>query len=519
MNYDIRDLSVVVDGTTDNAVALDAAFEKSRIDRIPLQIPSGIISTSQQPDRAYVTLENGDNFVLSGQGPHISVIEASEVPGRFSRLIEVSVKAGHTADLISISGLSTNMDGTNVAQPETSNLEQAHSISITPTQTSLLKRLIVRDIELRDKVGGGLVLSSGNIDNAHIENVHGVGEGYTAQGSRGDFENQASVGNLVAINCSGKYMQTEPNIHTPFHDRPKSKYIGCSWGIWDLCGYRDAHDAQLTILNSCEGGENFWFRNTQFDVDASRLRTTGSVDWRSCRGKVRNSTITVGVDAEENKFLPLRVGTVSAGGPVTGTFVDFEGVDFISDDTFDEATSGCAVSAVGVLREENLGKFRASFKNCRFSERFGESVFAYRCGTWEFINTSLSSKVGSSAITCGISLGMLNKVLIDNCDLSNVKGDLLNVLGQGVGLEIEFRGRMDYEKFSVKGRPPTEYEDKVINNAVWLSDSEPNGAGIKGMHVQLRNPISGLPFAWVCTVSSSNSAAWEPILSVQSEGL
>lgn len=443
---------------------------------------------------------------------------------RWSRILPINLGAGITSTLqsVTVEGLNFDHGGSRITNkpPGDYDWEQAHCVSIDAHNggNNHIEQVTIRDVNIRDKIGGGVVLASGFIRRALLENVHGSMDFGYGQGERGDIEVQACCEQFVAKNCSGRYFQTEPIITGPIGgiERSQLTFSDCRFGTWDLAGYSGniaTYFSQEYILENCENTPTgqFWIRHARFQTRGGRFHMNGGPDFRNLIGAFDGTEFVIGVKPDTNAF---NVFTFSAAN-FAGFDVTFRDLSFTASAAANSETTGYAVGMIGALpiANDKYLKSKITFDNVKFSPAFQYTAQCYRNGGWEFRRCKLTSRAGGWAIVCGGDTLNSGSVVIDSCDLSQVAGSLVRVAATNATWRLTFRGQMDYAGFKIEGAPTiTNWQDtNVIHEAIWLSDARPAAAGLNGMRVRLRKPVLGAACEWVCTSGSYTTATWRMV--------
>lgn len=468
-----------------------------------------------------ITLSSNQTLHVFGDGPGNTVFKEAAgqnaVIGSFDYMWYVNTPIGVTANAVIFRNLTIDKNGaSNGAPPSPGAWQQSHCIAITGlysgySSSGTISNLFIENVDTVDKVGAGVNLAGGVISKATIINLNG--KNFSGLfGQRGDLEFQASCPSLTVINCTGLYIQTEPNVTLPFLGvTPSATFISCQYVVWDLVGYDDNQDAQSYNLVECTTGNNgnggeIWVRVARLNIQGGIFGVTNRIDWRVSSSRVSNATFVVGVDAGTNAFLPLYISNISNVAPYRQDHI-FTNCNFIAQSTANASTTGYAIFSSAA---PTTSIYRVEFNNCAFSSAFQYTAECYRNGTFVFNECSLASRAGAWAIRAGSDSTYISDVTISNCDLTNVSGSLFTIAAAGAtNWRLRFNGIMDYAKFLVTGRPATEYQDtKIVNDCVWMSDARPAAAGLNGQIVRLRRPTLGQASEYVCSVGNITTATW-----------
>lgn len=513
----IRDFGAKIDGTSSDSAAIRSALQYGASTGSPVYFPAGT-SINDDPLPFSPVIPAFGALHLYGDGMGVSIVK--DAPGvRTAGMLRFRPSVGAPVESVSVKNMTWDKSGS-ATTPPPENIhayEQAHCIAVMAGDADI-KTVVFENVSTKDIMGGGIVFTGGTIDNAIVYNCRGTDRSYTG-GARGDLEFQASVGNLLVAGCAGKFVQSEPNVDVPFGGKkPIATFIGCFYEKYDLIGYSGAPKDQTYVLKGCVNGESgdFWVRSGRLFASHCVLRSgDAGVDWRNAHARIDNSVVVIGVNTETNSFYGLPFGITD----VTEQKVTFSSCEFIPDATVNESTTGHAISgSSGALPQDRLPNYLITFEDCEFSPLFERTAFAYRNGGWEFKRCKLVSRAGSYAINTGSDSaggGSGASLLIEDCDLSRVQGDLIRLGSPSTSgtFSMEFSGAMDYAKFRPANRPPSEWQSKVRNNAIWTATGIPAGPGVLGQLVRVTNSVIGTGREYVCTSGSLSAATWR--MSVQ----
>jgi len=505
----VKDFGAVGDGVTDDTAEIQAALNYGIANGKAVYMPSGVYMFGGPPINP--TFINGKSLSIFGDGPELTIIKeipgSTQVRGSFNATFYFAA-TNVTVPQISVRNLTCDKSGSGTipSTPGSFQYQQAHCFSVFASGTGVINKVIFENVVTKDKIGAGINLSAGQIDQAFIQNVHGIDFLYTG-GQRGDLEFQASVGQLTVVGCSGLYVQSEPNVLLPFGGiRPTCHFINCDYTIYDMLGYDGDQDAQTYIMTGCTNGPTgeFWVRFGIFFANDCTLRTTTRVDWRNATSTISDSTIIIGHDTTTDTFQSLYISGV---GLLKQDHI-FSNCKFVSDSTASATTTGYAVINLSPL---SVGaNYKVTFRDCTFDPVFQYTANCYRAGTFVFDRCTLASRLAGWAIRTGGDATFISNVTIDSCNLSQISGSLVELAAAGASAwRLTFAGVMDYAKFSMTNRPATEYQDtKVTHNGYWLSDARPAAGGLNGQIVKLRKPTVGSASEFVVSTGNITTATF-----------
>lgn len=420
-------------GTLDEFV--DSNIEKSLLDFIPIQHHQSIKNYEYTVDcHAYIQaaidwatsnnrgvyapaggylIDGGDmsvrlvnnwgldrNLIVRGAGLGLTIFK--EAPGKTNRVgrfckmfylyYGVSSFVGNFGH-IKFSGITFDKNGSsNINDSTLYNYEQAHILSGAGSGTVNIKSIQFDDIELRDKIGGGINFSSSpnvkigkvtcnNIISEYHPKVTGVGDG--TFGQRGCLEFGTSIEVLDINNPKAIYAQIEPTIPSSATNQRSCNVNGGSIRTleWtDKGGYSYAN-----IVN-CVARNKFLTRGVHVNATNCTLKVpeifAGGII------KINGGTILLNYDPATNSVSPCSHGQVTGYTEYSEMWLSNLDVRIDSDDPALLPTGyGLSAPTVGLI-----GSFKRILNNVKLDSRLESGVNAYGNGDWKIINSDLQGR-------------------------------------------------------------------------------------------------------------------------------
>lgn len=499
-------------GEIDHTTSLFTAINAAKNYGFKLWIPSGLYIRKYQLGTA-VTLENNQILHIVGDGSGLTVIKDKDGSvaegGSFTRTLDIRVAENANASFY-ISGITFNKNGASNGNPPTSFAwQQAHCLSITVPATGIMENLIINDIETLDKVGGGIVLTSGVVKKADIKNVSG--RNFSGLfGARGDLEFQSTIELFTVENCTGDYCQSEPNTTTPLLNiSPQQYFKNCFYGTIEFSGYSSAPDQQTIYLNGVKTTNKATFRNCKVIGSNGNVLVVGSGNaeyWTRCAygSLIRDSEIIIKIDTSTNTFSPLYLRSEPSGG---GLYMKFLNCKFLPSSNVNSSTTGFAVANLATY--SGAQTYNVYFENCDFDSRFERVANAYRNGNLTFTKCNISCK--GTAFQIGGETTNYGSLTLEDCNFSGVVGNLFGASAGNTLFSLVFKGSHNYSKFlfNISSGNISNLEACTLNYGKWISNTSPASQGIKGMRVQINAPDAGSPAEYICTTTSSTIATFK----------
>lgn len=509
---DVLNKTGLYDHSAELNLAIQAAIDTGRALYIPGGLwNDGVAGTAHT--RFFPTLADGQSLIIFGDGPGETIIRraAGQTNSDFKDMFRLYAPNGVTVRNCIIRDMTLDMNGTSNGVPPTPyEWQHSHIITIgTPTSagTGIFDCTLFANLELRDKVGGGVVLASGTFNNVLISNVHGRGFGALV-GQRGDIESQAITGNIVVDASSGYYIQTEPNI-TSASGKP---YLGTirnsNFEIIDLAGFSaDITSARWVLMNS-RATKKLIVADVKLNILGGSYRV-GSVDdagnssgWQTTApgSSMISGEIVIRTDTTANATSPVNFRIDGTGG----FYFDFHGTQFVPDTGFvNGVTTGAAIGNSASTAYVGALPFRVRMFGVRFDPRFQQSLNAYRNGIWELYNPILAGwgTATAAAVVVGGAGTAYSRVKIVDPDYTNVTSQYKYLLNNSNTLwNLEFDGVQNLSDFTYTWSA-VGYEPYVKFGGQFLSNGPPVGPAIAGMRVRNTLATAVQPIDYLCTVS------------------
>ena len=513
----VKDFGAVGNGVANDAAPIQTALNYAIANDKALYFPEGtyIISGGDAGltnGRIEPTIADGDSIVMFGAGPGKTIIKEKNgstlAYGKFHMMLYLNVGAGETVNNIIIRDMTWDKNGaSNGAEPSSYAWEQAHIISVaTNATTGKVRYALFDNIEMLDKVGGGIVLAAGVVDNAIIRNCHARNfSGLFSQ--RGDFEFQASVENLAVEGCTGLYAQCEPDAGAPPAGVfPIAAFRDCVIDSLEFTAYRAAVTAQTIVIDNCVAMSKLTVRDVKLLARNSKFVVgSGNFDYwsRLAQGSlVDGCTIVNRYNAGTNSissFYPRSETTLG------GFFCDFVNCVFEPGAGASGTTTGIAINNSATYNGSL--PYLVKFVDCTFSPLYQQTIIAYANGNYEMIRCKMAGW-GAQAAQVGAYSSFIGKLTLESCDFSAVTATHKVLYSNSNALwELRWRGEHKYSEYSATyaAANPDLY---TKYNGIFVSDSAPTGAGVKGMRVRVSNPTEGAGSDYVCLTNSFSASTW-----------
>lgn len=515
----VKDFGALGDGVTNDAPAIQNALNYTIANGKALYFPEGtyiITGVGLTNSRIEPTIPDNTSVVMFGAGPGKTIIKEKSgdtlAYGRFHMMLYFNVVGSAILNNLIVRDMTFDKNGlSNGPPPIPFDWEQAHIIGVTTGfGTGKVRYALFSNVEMLDKVGGGIVFMDGLVDNAVITNCHSRNFSYLF-GERGDFEFQAAVVNLEVLGCSGTYAQCEPDDPDPPPNVfPVAAFRDCNINILEFTAYYGTAasvKAQTIVLDNCVamgkltvGNAKLLARNCKFVVASEN-----NFFWyRLAEGSVvESSTIINRYDAATNSissFYPQALATLG------GFYLDFVNCVFEPGTGANGSTSG---RAIGTTNGDYTGAqpFLVRFTECSFSPLYEETINAYATGIYEFIRCKIAGR-GTQAAQVGGFSTYIGKLTFDTCDFSAVTATYkVFYYNNNTLWELKWRGSHNYADYSasyfaVNPDLYTKFE------GVFVAAATPTAGGIKGMRVQILNPVENAGSTYICTVNSATASTW-----------
>lgn len=519
----VKDFGALGDGVSNDAAAIQTALNWVIANDKALYFPEGVYLISGGDagltnSRIEPTIGDGDSIVMFGAGPGKTIIKEKSgdtlAYGAFHMMLYFNVGASETVNNLIIRDMTFDKNGaSNGAPPSLYTWEQSHIIgAATSLASGRIRYALFENIEMLDKVGGGIVLMQGNVDNAVIRNCHARNFS-DLFGERGDFEFQAHVEKLDVQSCTGRYAQCEPDTAWPGIPLVAA-FRDCVIDLLELTSYQDSADAvkaQTVIVENCVATGKLTVRNAKLLASRSTFTVGSGSDefWsRTAPGSsVVDCKVVTKYDAGTNTHSPFYPRSETTLG---GTYVDFVRCIFEPASGASGTTTGDAINNAAFYA--GAQPFLVRCVDCSFSAFYERTLNAYANGIYEMIRCKIagwSTNPAIGAVNVGGFSTLYGKVLLQDCDFSRATAAFKVYYNNSNALwELRWRGVHKYSEFAITwvASNPDLY---TKFDGIFVADAAPAGLGIKGMRVRVSNPVEGAGEEYVClSNAAAGSATW-----------
>lgn len=473
------------------------------------------------------------NLVVTGAGQGLTVFRekagATTIGGRYTKMLYVQCglntsfvkNFGH----IKFSNMSLDKNGRSNTNPlrqakidageevttaDRFPFEQAHILGLAGSGVVDFETVLFENIELIDKIGGGISFSSSpniyikkiavaNVISRKNSKVEIWGDG--TFGTRGCVEIVTTVGVIDIINCDIEYSQVEPVLPS---SSIVQRFSNISGGKIDAFEFTDKGGYSYVNITNLTCSYKLLTRG----INANITNTTFVARDTFAEGiiKISSSTIKLIYDAATNKVTSLSFGSVGSGvdyGEMWLTDVD------IVIDSPDQAIRPLGYGMGGSTGK--IGSRISKLNNVRFDTRLEGSVDAYRNGDWAIANSYL--------------YGSKPHILVGSATLSGVvfggNVELVNNKYLGTGIKVEINKNAPDFSLKVVGTYPLEnffgykgsetLQDKITSMPTLTSATKPTGFAPKGQSVINTAPVAGGYEKWIKVTEDGNSASWKGV--------
>lgn len=474
------------------------------------------------------------SLIVTGAGQGLTVFRekagATNIGGRYTKMFYVQCGLGTSfvGDFghIKFSNMSFDKNGRSNTNPlrqakidaglpittaERFPYEQAHIFSLAGKGTVNLETVLFENIELIDKIGGGLNFSSSQelyIRKITMNNVISRNNskveiwGDDTFGTRGCLEFGTNIGIVDLNNCDVEYAQIEPVIPSSPTLRRHSNVSGGRIDAFewtDKGGYSYANVVNLTCsYKLLTRGINLNATGCTFRVPD--FFKEGTIRMNLC-------TILLPYDSETNTVTPLyhhNIGTEQAYGEF---WLSNSSINIDSPDP-DVRPTGYGMTGGTGMR----GGRKRFLDNVKFDSRLEMSIDAYRNGDWKISNCDLYGTLHHVAVG-GVDIGGIQRggsvELFDN-----------SYLGSGTKVAI-FRNNLFWD-LKVSGTYPllnfftftgsVISADSIKQFPVLVSPTKPtNQLSYIGQCVINTNPVVGEYAEWIKVEEVVSSSSWKGV--------
>lgn len=346
------------------------------------------------------------NLVFRGAGMGLTIIKEApgktNITGRFGKMFyfyyglsSLTAQFGH----IKFSDMTWDKNGSsNINDSTLYNYEQAHIISFAGSGTIRIESVQFDNIELRDKIGGGINFSSSpnvkigkvtcnNIISEYHPKVTGIGDG--TFGQRGCFEFGTSIEVLDINNPKASYAQIEPTIASSITNQRSCNVNG---GAIRTLEWTDKGGYSYANIVNCVVRNKFLTRGIHVNATNCTLKVTeifaGGII------KINGGTILLNYDAVANAVTPCSHGQVTGYTEYSEMWLSNMDIRIDNDDpALLPAGYGLSAPTVGLI-----GSFKRILNNVKFDSRLENGINAYGNGDWKISNCDLQGRVTHIAV-------------------------------------------------------------------------------------------------------------------------
>lgn len=509
----VLDCGAYRDGATETHTFLKTALNYAISKNIPCYAPRGTYLLGGRVDPS---LFNNCNALWEGDAAGQTILKEKDgltlILGRYNMSVYFIAPDGVTANSVIVRNITIDKNGhtSPVSVPGSYDYEQAHCLAIASGwNNSKIRYVEVTNVQTKDKIGGGVVLTQGTIDKATITNISGTDFQHNG-GQRGDFEFQAVVLDLQVSGSSGPYTQCEPNVPQPPNGaKCKAKFVDCNYAITELTAYSGSPTSQVVEFSNHDANNNMTIRWAKIIANNTRFKVgNGQNDfWEGIApgSTIEESEITVKVNAD-NTFSSFYLKTMSnqpTGLKITNT-------KFKADVTATGTTTGFAINNVA---SSNAYPYLLELEGVEFDTAFERTANCYSNGSYIFRRCKLVSRAGSlGALQVGANSTFVSNVELENNDLTNVNSNLMQFVASNTLWSCNFKGTHDFAKstFTLGGATSAATVEACVKaEGVFTSDTVPTGKGVLGWRVKINKPQYGYGSEYTATVTSSINAVYQ----------
>lgn len=483
-----------------------------------LNVPAGgyLIDSAYVP--IYLINHWGANksCIIEGAGLGLTVFKeadgATNRGGRFTKMLYIQCGlAGFVGDFghIKVSGVTFNKNASgNINDKSLYEYEQAHILALAGVGEVNIKSVDLHDIELIDKIGGGISFSSAPniyigkmrcsniLSRKHPKITDGGGDG--TFGQRGCIEIATTIGVLDISDVDVIYAQVEPVIPTSPTLRRSTNVNG---GMIDYFEWTDKGGYSYANVSNLTSNTKFLVRGINANITNSTLKIkdvfAGGVI------KISNSTILLSYNSDTNLITSMQHSAVSGYDSYSELWLSDTVISIDSNDT-SILPSGAAITG-GTGAKGSRKRF---LSNVKFDPRLEQSIDAYGNGDWKIISCDLYGR------TFHVGIGGTGSTRGGDVELTNN-----NYLGAGSCVQIyrtnelwsaKIVGNYPYTKFyTLTGT--TAYSDLIKVKPTLTSPVKPTGFAPKGQVVLSTSPTAGGYKEWIKVEEDNLSTSWKGV--------
>lgn len=364
--------------------------------------------------------------------------------------------------------------------------EQAHAWKVSDHNNGMFS-----DIEVVDKVGGGVVHSAGEA--GHTKYIRISSRDFSGNfGQRADVEIQGFPRQATIQDPNVDYIQTEPNGANPAGYKTVISVIGGSVDSLDANG---TENRELTtfILSGLSVNKHPRLSSGYYEIANCDMSIPGgqNVEWINSKIHMTGGALTYLVEAGDIGRIYPRV-TVDD----TDYVWSFLGVDFRIDSTdagFSPATGGQAVNMLSTYSGTHSHVFRLD--GCTFDPRFKQVANQYRSFQLEVARSKI--RCTGPAFRVGTDRDGNQAVTLRDNDYSEFEGgnvlDVILAAGNAGLFSADIAERMGSDKWGMTGSGAGNLESagNYTVNVELVGDADPASGMYNGVRRHVQSPTAG----------------------------
>lgn len=421
---------------TDNIVhlqkAIDAAIKLDKVlfvdkgvyligDRNPITGNTSLRITMNRPNQSFKLMGAGKNKTIFRE-----IDGKTQRLGRYTKIFYHYLNNSNNINSIELSDFALDKNGRSLSKnPSTPYAwEQAHGWSWAASKSgpNLINKIVIRNIEIIDKIGAGINFSSSNvlvndvvIQNITERNFNGSTKGAINYGQRGDLEISCFSPSIIMKELDLRYIQIEP-VRSMSAIRGRERHVTIKNSIIQTLDYTESDNgnplySSLTVDSLVSS--NFLVRSIRFSVNNSTLSVKNLIN--SVDGSFKNCNFLLFYDSETNKVKPINNSYLKTLGNIKNN-TTYDNCSFIIDDS-NPSIKPIGNAFTASSKVTSLDNNTIIIQNCTFDERLESIVNAYGNGSWTFINNKLS---GRDKIIIGGSYGVYtSQITLENNTITN----------------------------------------------------------------------------------------------------
>lgn len=516
---------------TDNLTYLQRAFDFAIQNNLKLKAPEGVflIADDNTDDgsvhevRLNFTKDN-QNFYFKGAGKGLTIFRdldgKNQRRGRFTSMFYCNQPENINIGKVQFSDFTTDKNGRSLTKQPSSDFfwEQSHCFTFVKSTTSFsnFSELTFSNIEIYDKVGGGItystatvLLNSFNCFNITESNFLGIDGGTHPNGiiygQRADIEPHPISNKINISNCKVRYIQFEPvSSGVSNVNRQRKVFISdCYIGVLEPTEAESDEDTKYheLFVSNCVI-EDFVGRGLKYKISNSKLGVDSVLS--SVDATFSNCDILLPYDVNNNTVTTLTFNNFQG---LKNKFV-FANCNFIIDTDLDVQPTGYSLT-----NTSNLPNYRDaffSFSKCHFDSRFERIADAFSNGFWVFSECYLSGSVHVFQAGGGSSGTARLDLINNNYDNVNSGCFITRISNTNTTWEINFDEKQDNDVWSTQLVGSTgdifnqikKYPTIIIDNI-----SNRLGTRLKGEIFQIKDPQAGSYRNYLVTTQGNNTAS------------